>query len=729
MVKADQLEKTKLVDQIIVERSYLFCIFKEEWNQRRLFLPMIRNLHIMRICILSLVLFGSTLATGQFVDVTNDKNFVPAKSSPLYGSGVAAADYDDDGDIDLFVCTDQGYPNYLYQNNGGNFASIGEVVGLGSMERSRMALWLDIDGDADLDLLVSGDCNSESEDCFEDTESRIHLYQQENGIFSEITIQAGLTRYGPKRNSQVVGGLAAADINNDGFVDIVLTIWKGPIEAFINDGNGVFEEQSKSLGLDIGLYNYWQPFFHDFNSDGYIDIYCNVDFEGNQFWINSAKGSFVESSEITNSNNAFNEMGISLGDIDNDGDFDIYSTNIANYNGQDVHNILLQQNQNANSQIFFTEIAKNLGIDQGGWGWGATFFDSNNDGLIDLATTNGWSVDYLDHSKIWIQQPDRTFSDQSFNLSFNDNLNGASLISLDYDRDGDLDMIQSIKGFEGEMVPIRLMENQISSFDVGHYLVVKPRMNGSNHFSIGSTVTAYVNGNIYTRIIHAGTSFYGQEPAEAFLGLGQADRVDSLNITWPGGEVSWWYNIDADQLITLDDSQVVHRPGGFKAEQVGREIFLSWYDVSTTESGFLLQRSISMDFDSYSEISLPANTNSYIDSDALMDGTYFYKLKAYNNDFSSRFTDVLQIQNIVLSTDEKSPNDIIIYPNPTSSILNVRLDQKITSVKLFTMDGVEIKLYNHQLGSQNSVQLELKNIRHGIYFLKINSIVRRIIVK
>jgi len=101
-----------------------------------------------------------------------------------------------------------------------------------------------------------------------------------------------------------------------------------------------------------------------------------------------------------------------------------------------------------------------------------------------------------------------------------------------------------------------------------------------------------------------------------------------------------------------------------------------------------------------------------------MDGIYFYRLKAYNNEFSSRFTDVLQIENIVLSTDEKSPNDIIIYPNPTSSILNVRLDQKITSVKLFTMDGVELKLYNHELGSENSVQLELKNLRHGIYLLK-----------
>ena len=675
----------------------------------------------MKIYTILFVLINSTLATAQFVDVTVDQNFALAKTSLRFGSGVSAADYDNDGDIDLFVCTAEGYPDNLYQNNEGNFEPIGETVGLSSMKSSRMALWIDIDGDTDLDLVVGGNGFEE--------EITTQLYRQENGIFTEVTDEAGIDQFGANIDNQNFGGLAAADINNDGFVDIVLTIWRGPIKVFINDGNGVFEDQSNNLGLDTRDYAFWQPFLHDFNSDGYIDIYCNVDFNDNQFWLNSAEGLFDDVSKKTNSNSSFNEMGITLGDIDNDGDFDIYSTNIFNNFGEDTYNILLQQNQNEDSDIFFTEIAKDLGIGEGGWGWGATFFDANNDGLIDLAATNGFESDSLDQSKIWIQQPDKTFSDHSDILGFNDNLNGSTLISLDYDRDGDLDMIQGLKGFENEALPFRLLENQTQG--VGHYLVVKPRMNGSNHYSIGSVVRAYVNGNVLARIIHAGTSFYGQEPAEAFLGLGSAVQVDSLSITWPGGEISWWYDIGAEQIITLDDSQVVHRPGGFKLEQQEMEIFLSWYDVSPNESGFILQRSNTVDFDAYSEIELPANTTSYIDSDYSMSETYFYRLKAYNSQYSSRFTAVLQTatDDIVLSTDDESPNDIIIYPNPTSSILNIRLDEKIASVKLFTMQGAEVKDYSIELRSGNSGQIELRNIHSGVYFLKINSIVRRIIVK
>jgi hypothetical protein len=180
-------------------------------------------------------------------------------------------------------------------------------------------------------------------------------------MYSEITTEAGLAGYGPKNSRQRLGGLAAADVNGDGHVDFVQTFSNHGLEMFINNGEGVFEEQSESLELDIGEYYYWQPFFHDFNDDGYIDMYCNVDFDENKFFVNSPNAVFDEQSRISNSNHNFNEMGITLGDFDNDGDFDIYASNAEKYLGEDLYSILLQRNEHNVSDIYFDEIAREDG--------------------------------------------------------------------------------------------------------------------------------------------------------------------------------------------------------------------------------------------------------------------------------------------------------------------------------------------------------------------------------
>lgn len=682
----------------------------------------------LRALFLLNILIATLAVNSQYLDVTSEKNFSIAKSGPIYGSGVAAADYDGDGDIDLYVCTEEGHANYLYRNDLGNFTSIGEEVGLASMERSRMALWIDIDGDHDLDLLVAGDCDQAENDCSAPGQSQLNLYRHDDGVFTDITIQARLHLYGPKRKREVLGGLAAGDINNDGYVDFVVAMWNGQMQTLINDGTGAFDEQSVKRSLDVGVYNYWQPVFHDFNKDGYLDIYCNVDFSGNKLWISSPGGHFVDLSEETKSDNAFNEMGISLGDIDNDGDFDIYATNIANHNGFDVHNILLMQNRSGNDEFHFEENAKGLGLDQGGWGWGTTMFDSNNDGLLDLAATNGWYTKDPDLSRIWIQQPDGSFLDQSESLNLNDTLNGTTLISIDYDRDGDLDVVQSIKDFDEEIPNVRLLENQLSATD-GNYLVVKPRMNGPNHFSIGATVTAYADEQLYTRLIHAGTSFYGQEPAEAFFGLGSNEILDSLKITWPGGESSWWYDISTNQVLVLNDDQVVHRPVELNAEQGINKVVLTWRDVSTNETGFLLQRSPSPKFEPVEEFQISAGETSFSDTRELIDGTYYYRISSFNASYSSRFTSVVEIDNVVLSSVEDQIADIDVFPNPTVSSVRVLSVQKINFIALFSVDGTMINFHNYMPLGSNSGILDVTKLRRGVYLLMVNSEVKKIVIQ
>ncbi|MCH8149720.1 MAG: ASPIC/UnbV domain-containing protein, partial [Planctomycetes bacterium] len=132
-------------------------------------------------------------------------------------------------------------------------------------------------------------------------------------------------------------------------------------------------------------------------------------------------------------------------------------------------------------------------------------------------------------------------------VQFNDTFIGASLIAFDYNRDGDIDMMQTTSGG-----PLRLLDNVPNGArGTNHYLVVRPRMAGTNHYAIGSVVRVTVGATTMMRPILAGTSMVGQEPAEAFFGLGSATVVDQVVVQYPNGERETLNNVAADQVITV----------------------------------------------------------------------------------------------------------------------------------------------------------------------------------
>lgn len=126
---------------------------------------------------------------------------------------------------------------------------------------------------------------------------------------------------------------------------------------------------------------------------------------------------------------------------------------------------------------------------------------------------------------------------------------GAGVAAADFDSDGDLDLVQVCA--DG---PLRLLENRQEKGSGGNYLVVKPRMPGPNHFAIGAVVRITVNGQQMMRLITAGTSYLGQEPAEAFFGLGTSNFAERLEINWPDGTVSVLWSIDSNQVLTVDQA-------------------------------------------------------------------------------------------------------------------------------------------------------------------------------
>lgn len=468
--------------------------------------------------------------------------------------GLAAADYDADGDIDLFVPTGAGATDQLYRNLGdGSFEEIAGSVGLASTDNHRVALWFDYDGDRRLDLVIGGDClvdtGMSAAPCADPANLRL-FRQLPDGQFTDVTIAAGMNATWGGTEQVHRSGFAAGDLNNDGWLDLVISGWPDIAYVYMNNGDGTF-----SLGTPLGSAQrlYHQPVLFDANNDGWLDVYLTVDgLVANRLWINQQDGTFLDRALIAGVNHAHTDMGVALGDYDNDGDFDFFVTNISPPTGPP--NNVFYRNDTVGSTLSFTEISASLGVADTDWGWGTTFLDVDNDGDLDMAVTNGrytLSGEYeFDPSRFFRNNGDSpvTFTDVSDDVGFNDTYVAACLIAADFDRDGDLDMAQNCANGG----PLRLLYNEPgAAAALNHYAVIRTRMNGTNHFAIGAVVYATVGPTTMMRLITAGISQDGQEPAEAFFGLGSATRIDTLRIRWPDSTETTMTDVDVDREWTI----------------------------------------------------------------------------------------------------------------------------------------------------------------------------------
>ncbi len=498
------------------------------------------------------VLAASSALQAQinFVEIGAQRGIAPYQMADGQGGGVAAADFDDDGDVDFFVPTAEGTPHQLYRNLGnGVFQEIAAARGLALTERGRGALWFDYDGDNRLDLLVTRDCFETS--C---NGSMLRLYRQSpNGTFSDVTTPAGLTETG-LTTIMHRGGAAAADLNGDGWLDLVTAVWQGPMRLWLNQGNGRFSDVTAASGLSLGFRGHWQPVIADLDGDGRLDIYVAVDFAENRLWRGTgASGGvprFTDVAAAANCDNAMNDMGVALGDYDEDGDPDLYVTNIFT---NLFYNILLRNDSSAGNAAF-AERSMQAAVRNGGWGWGTTFFDINNDTFLDLVETNGWEQpQWLQPPRLYVnnsQSPPK-FLDLASTAGFTQEAWGSSIVAVDADRDGALDLLHTVSGGN-----LELFQSQLSAGTGSrHYLVIRPRQTTApasrNARAIGARVTVEFSGRTLTRWITAGISFLGQEPAEAHFGLGGATSIDKVTVFWPDGSETAFCDVPGDDVLTL----------------------------------------------------------------------------------------------------------------------------------------------------------------------------------
>ena len=438
---------------------------------------------------------------GTFEDVTQRAGL----AIPLYGMGMAAADYDNDGDTDLSVT---GYQrNFFFINNGdGTFTEASRRVGLRQGQWGSGAAFFDYDRDGLLDLVISNYVEWTPE--------------LERGL--DCTYGTPAKDYCPVRYFKGQG----------------LTLYH-------NRGDGTFEDVTQRAGVASEGARAFAPAILDFNEDGWPDILVASDGTPSLLWRNRGDGTFAEVGMQTGlvldaGGAAYAGMGIDVAYPTNDGQLCIA---IGNFVGEPTTlHCRVRQGDSYHPELY-TEVSAWAGIGRPTLRYvtfGLFFFDADLDGFEDLFMVNGHVVDETRLRHVPRAQPPQLFRNLGTGRfaeivppagsGLDQLLVGRGAAYADYDGDGDLDILVS-----QNQGPALLLRNDTPR--QAHYLRVHLQGTQSNRDGIGAEVRVHTGDQVLRQMVRTGRSYYSQNELLLTFGLGQATHVARMEIVWPSGTV------------------------------------------------------------------------------------------------------------------------------------------------------------------------------------------------
>ncbi len=479
------------------------------------------------------------LGNGRFKDVAA-KMKVADLNTPQSGVSMGAVwgDYDNDGYPDLLVYK-WGRCELFHNNKGKGFTNVSGGIPFPKWANINTAAWLDYDNDGKLDLFLGGYFRAGINlwhlkstrimpNSFEyaDNGGRNYLFHNlGDGHFKEVGQKMGLTKH------SWTLAVSAADVNNDGWPDLVIANDYGVDDLYLNEQGRRF----RNIGPE-------------------------------------SRVGFAPKSG----------MNATLADVLNRGRLDIYITNISE------PGILLQGNNlwvpdpdHSSGQMTYRNLAKSLGIELGGWSWGAQFADLNNDGYLDLYVANGYvsgkkrAADYwYDYSKVAVGN--QTIIADTKNWP---DMNGRSLAGYQRNKiwvnDGAgrfQEVGEAVGGhevYDSRSVAVadlwnRGVEDVIVANQNGPVLLYKNTVDPANHWiefaltgtrsnrsAIGAKVDLYWNNQVQRQVISGGNGFCSENQRRVFFGLGQHPAIEKAIIYWPSGSIQQLTSLKPDSLYHI----------------------------------------------------------------------------------------------------------------------------------------------------------------------------------
>jgi hypothetical protein len=432
-----------------------------------------------------------------------------------YGMGVTVGDTDNDGDLDLYV-TNAG-TNVLYRNNGnGVFTDMTREAGVDDTRWSTSAAFLDYDRDGDLDLYV---CN-----------------------YVDFTVKSHKRCFSPTGEQDYCTPAAYRPLSD---------------RLFRNDGKGRFTDVTQTSGIGSMLGPGLGVTCADFNGDGWPDIYVANDGAANFLWLNKKDGTFEESGLLAGAAYGMDGvaragMGAAAGDFDNDGDEDVLITNLTREGST-----LYRNNGRGN----FQDSTQEFNLTQPTFlstGFGAVWFDYDNDGWLDLFTANGavTMIAALKGKPYPFHQRNQLFHNEGAAAAFREvSATAGPALQLsevsrgaafgDIDNDGDIDLLVS-----NNNGPARLLLNEAGARR--NWLTVRLEGVKDNRHGIGALVSVSRKAQKpLWRRVHSDGSYLSASDLRVHFGLGASTEIESVMVQWPNGEKEVWSDVKPGKQITL----------------------------------------------------------------------------------------------------------------------------------------------------------------------------------
>jgi hypothetical protein len=510
------------------------------------------------------------------------------------GASAAVADFDGDGDEDLFVTdSDLGRTGHLLRNElvpSGTlrFTDVTAQAGVGGgndgLNIVSDALWFDADNDGRPDLLVSR------------FGTPILYRNQRNGRFRDVSASSGLTKF-----ANTIAAIAF-DADNDGRLDLLLGNYFPPVNLIqlptphvlpnnldaADNGGGValwrnvtppgspdlrFAEVTADAGLSHDSQWTLDVGNADLNNDGRQDLYLADDYGTDHLFFNQGDGTFREVTKEAIGIDTKKGMNVDIADYDRDGWLDMYVTNITDEYMKEC-NMLWHNNGDGT----FTDLARETGTCNTLWGWGAKFGDFDNDGWEDLYVADGLrsagkrnyipilvemiitpGIDFTDlgswpaiqdmswsgyqRKKLFRNLGDQTFKEVAAAAGVDNDLDGRGIGMADFDNDGLLDLLQTNAGQRS-----LLYRNTTSPH--GHWIELELAGTASNRDAVGARVTVRAGAGRWIREVNGGNGYASQSSKRVHVGLGAAAKIDALEVRWPSGRMET-FTVQVDRITKL----------------------------------------------------------------------------------------------------------------------------------------------------------------------------------